>query len=404
VKRTIRRSAAVTVAALCLLGAIVAAPAGVGNAGEDVERDRTRRAPIVKKKKLAPGVTYTKIVQRQIPRRTFILRVDAAGFPATIDVALGTDALPTHRTVLEIARTNDALAAVNGDFGDLIRGRPTHPLAQDGDLVQTTDTVGPLFALSLDETTAYLGHPDLRVTISNRDTGRTWRLDRWNGGTPVPGEIAGFSPVGGTLEAPPGFACSVRLLPEGGISFDEDRTGVVRDYVVDTAGCTEEPMTREGGIVLSAPPATDEATELLAMALGTRMRLRWSLGWQGVYDAVGGMPILVQNGRNVVGPCSTAFCRANPRTGIGYTANGGVLLVVVDGRQPRWSTGVSLRAFANIMLDLGAVQALNLDGGGSTTMVVEDEVVNRPSSGQPRNLSNAVLVLPGPDPGEATAA
>jgi hypothetical protein len=403
VKRTIRRSAAVTVAALCLLGAIVATPAGAGNP-EGTERDRARRAPIVKKKKIAPGVTYTKIVQRQIPRRTFVLRVAAPEVKATIDVVLGTSALPSHRTVLEMAKAHDALAAVNGDFGDPVRGRPTHPLAQDGDLVQSGSSPGPLFALSLDESTAYLGTPELHVTISNRETGATWRLDRWNRGAPVPGEIAGFSPPGGTLEIPPAFACSVRLQPVGEVAFDEERTGVVRDYVVDTSGCFEESIAREGGIIVSAPPATDEATQLVALTPGTPMRLRWSLGWQGVYDVVGGMPVLVRDGQNVVAPCSSAFCRKNPRTAIGYTASGGVLLVVIDGRQPRWSTGVSLRELANIMLDLGAVQALNLDGGGSTTMVVEDEVVNRPSDGSLRNLSNAVLVLPGPDPGETTAA
>jgi exopolysaccharide biosynthesis protein len=62
--------------------------------------------------------------------------------------------------------------------------------------------------------------------------------------------------------------------------------------------------------------------------------------------------------------------------------------------------GASLREFATIMHDLGAVQALNLDGGGSSAMVVKSEVVNRPSDGQQRPISNTVLVLSGPDPGE----
>jgi len=53
------------------------------------------------------------------------------------------------------------------------------------------------------------------------------------------------------------------------------------------------------------------------------------------------------------------------------------------------------------MQNLGAVQALNLDGGGSSTMVVEGVVVNRPSDDRLGRTSNAVLVLPGPDPGES---
>ena len=55
---------------------------------------------------------------------------------------------------------------------------------------------------------------------------------------------------------------------------------------------------------------------------------------------------------------------------------------------------------AEIMRDLGAVQALNLDGGGSSTMVVRGEVVNKPSDDRERQLTNAILVLRGADPGE----
>ncbi len=320
--------------------------------------------------------------------------------PVTLDVALATAALgaPIGRCSRS-RRPTTLLRRVNGDFTGGDPGRPIQVFAQDGELVQSAGP-GPLFALARDESAAFLGAPRLLVTVTDRDTGETWRLDRWNFRPPAPGEIAAFSPLGGTLELSPSFACSVRLLPDGEISFDEDRTGVVADYVVDGAACTEEPMERNGGVILSAPPATDEATQLLAMVPGERMRLRWSLGWQGVYDVVGGMPILVQDGQIAVAPCSTSFCRRNPRTGIGYTAGGGIILVVVDGRQPKWSVGASLEEFARMMRDLGAVQALNLDGGGSTTMVVDGEVVNRPSDGHQAQVSNAVLVLPGPDPGE----
>lgn len=399
-KPTIRRAALLATAAVVLAAALATAPAGGGDREPGGDGDRVSRAPVVKKRTIAPGVVFTRIIQRGIPRRTFILRVDVSK-AATIDVALATDQLPSRRTVREISNAHDALAAVNGDFTNPSIGRPTHPFAQDGDLLQTAVQNGPLFGLSLDETTVFMGHPQLLVTIADRDTGQSWRLDRWNQGPPLPGELVGNSPLGGSLEAPRAFACSVRLLPDGEITFDEDRTGVVSDFVVDATGCSESPMERNGGVVISAAPATDEATQLLAMSPGARIRLRWSLGWDGVYDVLGGMPILVADGRAVAETCSSSFCRRNPRTGIGWTDNGRILLVVIDGRRPRWSVGASLGEFANIMRDLGAVQALNLDGGGSTTMVVEGDVVNKPSDGHLRSISNAVLVLPGPDPGES---
>ncbi len=126
--------------------------------------------------------------------------------------------------------------------------------------------------------------------------------------------------------------------------------------------------------------------------------MHWTVGWSNVFDVVGGGPILMRDG-NRLDICGLS-CGAHPRTGVGVKANGRILLVVIDGRQPGWSKGVTLLQFARIMDDLGAVTAMNLDGGGSSEMVVEDKVVNRPSDGQERHITNAILVLPGPDPGE----
>jgi exopolysaccharide biosynthesis protein len=70
-----------------------------------------------------------------------------------------------------------------------------------------------------------------------------------------------------------------------------------------------------------------------------------------------------------------------------------VYYVVVDGRRSGWSIGIQLVAFARLMRRVGASSALNLDGGGSSTMVVEGEVVNRPSLGYPRAVPSMFLVL-----------
>ncbi len=234
------------------------------------------------------------------------------------------------------------------------------------------------------------------MTVTDPSNGRVFTLDRWNRRAPEPGEIVGFSPVGGTLAAPPPYSCSVRLLPEGPPRV-ADPDGVDRDYTVDVATCSEAPLERNGGIVLSTAPGTDEAKELLALTAGTSMRLHWTLGWRDVFDAVGGDPMLLRDGTPVP---ICASCARQPRTGVGVTADGEILLVVVDGRQPHWSRGATLGEFRNILVDLGAVSALNLDGGGSSEMVVDGQVVNRPSDGRERHITNAILILPGPDPGE----
>jgi hypothetical protein len=395
VKPTIRRRAAIATTALAVLVALTLAPDPAA-----ARRPPSTLKPIVKTTQVAPGLTFTRIVERQRPRRTFVLAADLSK-PLTFDVTLARTALPGAAKTSEIAKRAGALAAVNGDFSVLHAGRPVHPFAFDGQLAQS-GPIGPAFAVSRDERHVFVDRPQIAITVTDTSSGRVFRLDRWNQGPPAPGEIAGYSPVGGTLEVPPDHACSVRLVPTGPAAPSSGSDGVDQDFTVGETACAESPMTRDGGVVLSAPPSTDEATQLLALAPGTPMHLHWTLGWPDVYDSVGGGPLLVADGQIAVSAdCATSFCRANPRTGIGVTANGRILLVVVDGRKPKWSVGPTIFGFARIMQAQGAVWALNLDGGGSTTMVVNGEVVNRPSDGFERSVSNAVVILPGPDPGEA---
>ena len=83
--------------------------------------------------------------------------------------------------------------------------------------------------------------------------------------------------------------------------------------------------------------------------------------------------------------------KRHPRTAAGVDNRGNLLLVTVDGRAA-WSRGASLDEMAAIMKRYGAVQALNLDGGGSTTMAIGGGVVNAPSDGRERPIADGLLV------------
>jgi hypothetical protein len=126
----------------------------------------------------------------------------------------------------------------------------------------------------------------------------------------------------------------------------------------------------------------------------------------GVYNAVSGSDILVAHGANVAPTASTGFNNANPRSVVGLSADAGLLyLVAIEGRLAD-SPGTSLVETADLMLGLGADQALNLDGGGSTALVVADHGtprdLNRPSGGTERydgnNLGVFARALPVPEP------
>lgn len=115
-------------------------------------------------------------------------------------------------------------------------------------------------------------------------------------------------------------------------------------------------------------------------------------------EAVGGFPVLVADGRGVyaeqAGVIESFGDARHPRTALGWDEDGRRLFwVVVDGRQAPYSAGMSLPELEWLFLRLGASDALNLDGGGSSTMVVRERVVNRPSdrTGE-RPVANALVL------------
>jgi hypothetical protein len=115
-----------------------------------------------------------------------------------------------------------------------------------------------------------------------------------------------------------------------------------------------------------------------------------------VTDAIGAGPMLVADGRIRITTDEEVFFgssipNTHPRTAAGRTRDGSLILLVVDGRQPE-SRGVNLQELAQIMLDLGAVDALNLDGGGSATLVANGELLNRPTGGTSQREVMSALV------------
>lgn len=111
---------------------------------------------------------------------------------------------------------------------------------------------------------------------------------------------------------------------------------------------------------------------------------------RGVVDAVCFGPILALNGERV--PITGSGGGLNPRTAIGQRADGAILLLVIDGRQPT-SLGASFKDVADVMIKHGAVNAAALDGGSSTLMVYEDKILNQTSllTG-PRRIPTFIMV------------
>lgn len=180
------------------------------------------------------------------------------------------------------------------------------------------------------------------------------------------------------------------FTPEGGVVGTEVTDGSV--------GAAEERPT------LAWRPGAEPWIGV-ADVVASEVRLGWAVDrarGDGATEAVGGFPDLIDAGRRVgdLGVAARpAFAAArHPRTAVGWDSGTGTLwLVVVDGRQPPHSAGMTLPELAALFEALGVDEALNLDGGGSTTLVLGGQPVNRPSdaSGE-RAVVNALALVVDP--------
>jgi hypothetical protein len=154
-----------------------------------------------------------------------------------------------------------------------------------------------------------------------------------------------------------------------------------------------------GSLVLSAQGT--EAVALAGLTTGSIVTVTTTItpGWEDVVEAVSGREWLVEGAWESIRPVSTLTTAAHPRTAVALRADGSLVLATVDGGRSGYSTGVTASDLAGLLLEQGAVQAIMLDGGGSTTALVrrpgdvEATLVNRPSDGRERGVDNALLVI-----------
>ena len=167
------------------------------------------------------------------------------------------------------------------------------------------------------------------------------------------------------------------------------------------------PIPRDGAVLWISTRLKDTSvSEFNTGANGTLTLTLSPPEWNRVQHAIGGRLRLLKNGkinqtlvemhhaekRHVPGKRASVLNLSHePRTALGYNADT-LFLIVADGRQPKYSTGLTLYELASILIELGATEAINLDGGSSSTFVVDNAVINKPSGQREREVLNAVFI------------
>jgi hypothetical protein len=410
-------------------GAAVAAAALAPATGQATVLSRAKRTYHPR-----PGLTLTTVRYADGPVEVrvleFVPKPSATGY--TVEPGINGPVITSHATPSSIASGLGAVAALNGDFA--LDGEPAHFNAVDGDIRTSGIMNGSGFAISKDEKFAWANRPDW-VISADASNATGFRIDHWNGddrdgpGGPVLGEITAYTKDGGTKQSPDVDTCAVRLINPGPRTWSNvTKTAVTRTWDIGQRVCQHDPLaigSDPGNVVLNSRQTGVGADALNALPLNGTVTISWRLaGWPGVIEAVGGQPVVVDAGVNVGPPPTTGssyFYKPNPRTAIGITQGCSdtdtttvckVIYMVVDGRQDGWSVGMTLKALGDEMLKFDAYYAVNIDGGGGTSMWLKDKgpwcitdtnggcIVDKPSDGSERATLTAMLVLQGKDANE----
>lgn len=336
---------------------------------------------------------------------------------------LGT-AYPTfsdRRPTSEMALNAGARAAVNGPFKVPLLDIPRHLTVIDGELMTTGMPTqhGYAFTSTADGIRAWIGRPVMDIRATQGEV--SFPVVGWNAEQPSKGQVVAFTARGGTSRSLTTRTCAALLSPVGDVRGPE-RTYMVERVRSRDGRCDVLPLQLGNvgyeHVLLAGKPVR-------SLVSGQEVGLSVDLGHYGkVREAFSGLPMLVKDGVNIAprcgmechpkkGPDRCFGCR-NPRTAVGIgegcsDKDPGTeclgYLVAVDGRQEGWSEGVRFRPLGDLMIELGAYDAVNLDGGGSTEMWVRARnelcemrtsigcVVNRVAYGTERPLTAAVLLI-----------
>jgi len=358
-----------------------------------------------------PGVVHRFLMRRGGPWQIHVLEIDCRRKDLVIESARALDLVHGRETTSSIvARKSNSLkkvvAGVNADFFDLKTGETVNNQVVQG-------VIARALIPQMSATGEYRGRrSQIAFTLEGRPLLEQFVFDGkilWPAGQVT--TVGGINVVRARTEfvlfnSYIGKTTPADSLSRGVVELALVDAGNRRDTLLAvvsgglrSGGETRIPQNgmvlstfRRQGLLDSVGVRTGDTLKVCLGFLPSRPRLR---------SLVGGIPRIVLDGRNIAGipeyleGAGPEFSsRRHPRTGVGFSRDSSlVYFVTVDGRQES-SVGMSLPEFADLMISLGVYQGLNLDGGGSTTMVVEEKVVNTPSdpTGE-RPVANCLLLM-----------
>ena len=325
------------------------------------------------------GVKHVSLVKiyKGKPVRINLIEVDlkVAGNLELAPALSGMNSLSSKQKISKIAEEENAIVAVNGTYFKPKSGVPLGTLMIDGKLY-----TGPIYdrvALGIFEDGFDVARVQLNASLKSKNY--ELKVDNINQPRMLSTYVLVYTPEWGKF-AP--------KAPKYGISLR------VADGVVERTSANPLDIPTNG-YVISGPK---KLLEPLLNEKNIELKIKTQPEWKDVKHIISGGPYLVKHGEVYVDMTAqklNAIGGRNPRTAVGYTSADSFILVTVDGREGR-SVGMTLMELANFMKSIGCINAINLDGGGSTVMYVNGKVVNNPQVKGGIPISNALVISKAP--------
>ena len=340
-----------------------------------------------------PGVTYERILRWTAagPQALYVVTAPKPQGLYRLMPLLSNGTIIGRETVSSIEHDASAqmtTVGVNGDFFSWTGGWPSGLLMQSG-VVEHQSALGRA-AVGVDSSATL--HAD-RVPWYGRwhgPDGVSYPIAQLNE-PPRKNAVALFTPVWGG-ETPAVKGTTVVLEPFPPTAPRTDLVGTI--VAVGSGASTEVPAD---GAVLVARGTAARPLTVLPVGTSVTMRIPLPTEWATVTDAVSAGPTLVKNGKPIfnAGEALTPvqLHGRDPRTAIGQRADGTIVMLAVDGRQPGWSIGITNWELAQTLVHYGCVTGFALDSGGSTTVAFDGKVLNRPSDSYGERPVGEALVI-----------
>lgn len=343
---------------------------------------------------ISEGITHTSISVVSIPWSINVLEVDLKNPLIKIESVKAANQISGNERMSELAKQNTyknhkVIAAVNGDFYHK-GGIPTNLQIRNGQIITM---------------------PIARTVIAFNSSNKPMMNAVVFSGKILVGKN-GYKIDGVNIPRSNNLVLYNKYWGESTSTNSSGREVLVQKInqwiVNDTVKCVAKKIQIGIGnmiipdttfAVLSGEGTSNEFTKHLRVGDTIKIVNSITPAIPKIREAVGGFIQIVNSGKDFV---DQSYLKENkpghallrhPRTAVGFSQDSTKLfLISVDGRQSH-SVGMTLHELADVMLKLGIHYGLNLDGGGSTTMFVKDSVVNSPSDGKERAVSNGLLII-----------